>query len=128
MNNEDFNAIVMSRCDQIQKVLTKKAAEYARGDRLSNFKEAAKIQRTTPEQTCVNFMMKHIVSILDIVHDLDEGKVATQEMVNEKVGDAINYLILLDGLLQDRRITMPDQRTEIDERVNELAKDGKVSK
>lgn len=123
MNNDRFNEVVQFRCDQIHKVLTKKAAEYARGDRLSNFKTAAQIQKDTPEQICVNFMMKHIVSILDIVDDLDGGKVATEDMVNEKIGDAINYLILLDALFWERHAAIPN---EIDERVNELEKDGKI--
>ena len=123
MDSKTFNELVDYRCAEIERVLAKKADEYARGDRLSNFKKAAEIQGIRPEQACVNFMMKHIVSIMDLVHDLDDGKSPAESMLDEKIGDAINYLILLDGLFRDRS----PMKTEIDKRVDELEKDGKIT-
>ena len=42
------------------------------------------------------------VSVMDIVDDLDHGVLATRQMVEEKIGDDINYLLLLKGMLIDR--------------------------
>lgn len=103
MTDQEFDALVSSRQTKIANVLVSKAKEYARGDRLSNFKRAAAAMQCTPEQACVSFWMKHIVSILDMVNDLEEGKAcAPQAMWEEKIGDAINYLILLEGLARER--------------------------
>lgn len=73
----------------------------ARGDRLHNFKRAAKALQSTPERACISFWMKHVVSILDMVDDLDKGKKNSPAMWNEKIGDAINYLVLLEGLVSE---------------------------
>lgn len=103
MTNEQFNAMLSSRLEKSESILGKKAAEYARGDRLSNFKRAAAALQCSPEQACINFWMKHVVSILDMVNDIEEVKPsASMEMWEEKIGDAINYLILLEALVKDR--------------------------
>jgi len=106
MNTEEFNAILESRLSSIKQVLGNKAKEYAVGDRLYNFKRAAEIQRTTPQQALAGMFMKHLVSVLDLV----EGSLPpTEYMVNEKIGDAINYLILLEAILKETVIERKDK-------------------
>lgn len=103
MTNEQFHALLHSRLEKSESTLGTKAVEYARGDRLSNFKRAAAALRCSPEQACINFWMKHVVSILDMVNDIEEGKPsASLEMWDEKIGDSINYMILLEALVKDR--------------------------
>ena len=41
-------------------------------------------------------------SLQDFINDLDAGNVQCYERWDEKIGDIINYLILLDGLVQER--------------------------
>jgi hypothetical protein len=101
MNNTTFEKILAERLDRIQATLASKAKEYAIGDRLYNFKRAGEILRTTPEKALLGMAIKHIVSVVDIV----EGSVfPSDEVINEKVGDAINYFILLEAVLKDRPI------------------------
>lgn len=102
MTDQEFDAVLNARIKKIKMVLGKKAAEYARGDRLSNFKKAGAAMSCTPEQACVAFWMKHVISIADLVNDLYVGKVAKPEMWDEKIGDAVNYLVLLEGLISER--------------------------
>ena len=102
MNTECFNKVVSHRIETIQRVLAAKAEEYARGDRLSNFKRAASIQGITPEKALVGMKSKHDVALQDFINDLDTGKIQCYERWDEKIGDIINYLILLDGLVQER--------------------------
>ena len=37
-----------------------------------------------------------------MVDDIDVGNIPSKELVSEKIGDHINYLILLEGLIYDR--------------------------
>ena len=101
MNNNDFTAIVDSRFEKCRKVLIIKAKEYAtNSDRLHNFEEAAKLRNTTKSDACLAMGMKHIVSIIDIVRSLSAGNaIITNEVINEKFSDAINYLLLLEACI-----------------------------
>lgn len=98
MNSEQFDKILDWRIEAIRKTLSGKAKEYAIGDRLYNFKRAAKITSTTPQQALLGMFMKHLVSVLDLV---EGGIEPTEYMVNEKIGDAINYLILLEAIFKE---------------------------
>jgi len=102
MNAMNFDAVVERRCDLIKSVLVNKAKEYASDvDRLHNFKVAAKLGRDemTPEQALWGMLRKHIVSVIDIIEDTAKGKYPSAAMRDEKVGDSVNYLILLEALL-----------------------------
>lgn len=101
MKTPQFNAIVEKRVRLIRDVLAKKGAEYARGDRLSNFKRAAGFLERTPPRVCLDFMMKHWVSVVDLVEDFEKGEMPTPERINEKIGDSINYLILLEAIFAE---------------------------
>lgn len=102
MNSEQFNKIIRYRIDKIQSVLTAKADEYARGDRLSNFKQIAKLMNTTPEKVLGGLVAKHIVALYDFIDDLDRNLLQDYSRWDEKIGDIINYMVLLDALIEDR--------------------------
>jgi hypothetical protein len=103
VQTEEFEAILESRLSAIKQVLGNKAKEYAIGDRLYNFKRAAEILRVKPQEALLGMLMKHLVSVLDLV----EGSIPpTEYMVNEKIGDAINYLILLEAIFKESIINM----------------------
>lgn len=101
MNNTDFKSLVDSRLAHCKKTLYTKALEYATEDkRLHNFEEAAKLKHTTMSDSCLSFSMKHIVSIIDIVRSLSVGNaIVTKEVIDEKFGDTINYLLLLEACI-----------------------------
>lgn len=106
MNNEQFQEIVEDRCTKIKNVLANKAKEYAADcDRLHNFKRAALIGKTNPSRALFGMMNKHLVSVLDIFDDIDKGIIPSPEMVDEKFGDLINYLILELGVIAELRKT-----------------------
>jgi len=102
MNTKKFNEIVEGCKAHISSVLAYKAEEYARGDRLSNFKSAGRRLDCTPERALIFFREKHEVSILDIVNDIDKGDLPEHNLLSEKIGDSINYLILLKALITER--------------------------
>jgi hypothetical protein len=103
MDNNDFNKIVTESIDSIQLVLVNKAKEYAsEGDRLVNFKDGARITGLTPEMTLWAYMAKHLASIKKIIDDMNKGDLPTNELLDEKIGDAINYLILLKATIKEQ--------------------------
>jgi hypothetical protein len=102
MEIDKFNEVVNQRCEKMKNVLSSKGNEYARGDRLSNFKKGSSALTQTPEEFCVELWMKHVISIIDFVQDIGKGKFPTRELMDEKITDGINYLVLLEGLIYDR--------------------------
>lgn len=102
MTNEEFEKILEGRLEATKKVLGVKASEYARGsDRLHNFKRVAEVKRITPAEACIDGFCKHLVSILDMVDDHSKGVSNVISIWEEKIGDAINYLILLEALVKE---------------------------
>ena len=104
MNAKDFDKIVGARLNWCEKTLCAKGDEYARdGDRLWNFKVAARKRDCHPAQALAGMMVKHTVSVDDIIDGLAKGIVPPRELVAEKIGDSINYLLLLEGLIEEER-------------------------
>lgn len=103
MTSLEFKKVLEYRIHRIREVLDRKSGEYARnGDRLSNFKRAAGYLQCTPEYANLGANSKHLTSIADMVDDLDRGVSSSMELWEEKIGDAINYLILLEALVHER--------------------------
>ena len=97
MTNKDFEILLNERLGKIRKVLAIKQKEYATDDRLHNFRVAARIMNVPLPQALWGMAMKHLVSIIDII----EGRIEAD--YDEKIGDMINYLILLEAALKDER-------------------------
>jgi hypothetical protein len=103
VNAKDFDVIVKERIEAIEKTLASKGKEYSSdADRLHNFKEAARLESIHPITALRGMMLKHIVSVNDMCRDYVEGKIHSEAMINEKFGDYVNYLILLEALMKER--------------------------
>ena len=118
MIKEDFDKLLEKRLKATVDVLSSKNKEYASAtDKLHNFKRAGAMLGCTPERALVGMWTKHIISILDMVDKIekDSRKVGfltaiitwnsrrkTIKLLEEKIGDAINYLILLEALIKER--------------------------
>ena len=83
-------------------VLGAKAGEYASDkDRLHNFKVTSGITRGTPAQALLGFQAKHLTAVIDKVLT---GEPVTRAWIDEKIGDAMNYLVLLEALLIETQL------------------------
>lgn len=101
MTNQEFTDVFDRRMELARKVLVKKGEEYASNtDRLHNFKQAGAMLGESPEQALWGMNAKHIISMQDMIKAPDT---VTEAQADEKIGDAINYLILLEALLKERR-------------------------
>ena len=100
MNNEEFNRVIKEQIDRSMQTLVHKAAEYATDvDRLHNFKVAAELQGKTPRESLAGMMAKHTVSVYDMC--MDDETIYDSDMINEKIGDHINYLLLLRAIFEE---------------------------
>lgn len=98
MTQEKFNEIANDMLERCKKVLYSKNKEYATEDALHNFKVAAKLEGITPEQALAGMMAKHTVSVYDMIKS---AEYYSDDVWDEKIGDSINYLILLRALAEE---------------------------
>lgn len=90
----DINIVV-----RIRNILSNKAKEYAQNDdRLHNFKHAAILSTEQPDTICLMFMLKHLVSMNDIVNN---PKKFSDDIILEKFIDFMNYCILLTAIVEE---------------------------
>lgn len=102
MDNVEFVEILERQITLTREVLVGKAREYASDvDRLHNFKVAAEIIQSTPLKALWGMEAKHLTSLSDMVNSEKSYPAAVWD---EKIGDSINYLILLRALVVDERV------------------------
>ncbi len=109
MNAKTFTKLVVNRMERCEEVLCSKAEEYASNtDRLHNFVVAGRARGLDPVTALDGMMMKHLVSVWDIIDwmETDKNYVPSVALVNDKLGDVINYVLLLEGLIEDRRLLL----------------------
>ena len=101
MNKTEFEEVFFERVEMCKNVLTNKSKEYSIDeDKLHNFKVAAELQGCSPQRALGGFLAKHIVSIFDMINSDKDIK---QEVWDEKIGDALCYLFLLDAIILENR-------------------------
>ncbi len=92
---------VRKDCDDDKNGYCTHTGEYATSDRLHNFKVAAELQNCTPMTALAGMMAKHTVSVYDLIQRQENGADVSPEMWDEKIGDHINYLILLSAMVRE---------------------------
>lgn len=108
MKRDEFIKSTEDALEQLMKILNYKGREYSTIDNtFANFENAVGISMcNTREGVLWHYMLKHVVSIKDMVQELELGgqfsKNYTEDYVNEKIGDNINYLLLLRAMLLER--------------------------
>ena len=104
MDSKRFELVVECRISKLRSVLVSKALEYSRGDRLSNFKQAGSLTNGLPLEVLAGLVVKHEVAFHNFVNDWgDRSIIQSYERWDEKIGDIINYMILLEALIRERR-------------------------
>ncbi|MBX3045167.1 MAG: hypothetical protein KF896_15755 [Ignavibacteriae bacterium] len=102
MTNNVFNEFLDKQLLKRKMVLSYKADEYAvDNDRFHNFNIAVDILKhvgiiDTPAKVAFCFRVKHIVSEIDLLNGTTE---LTEDIIEEKFGDDINYAFMQQGML-----------------------------
>jgi hypothetical protein len=103
MKTQRFNELFEETVAKARRTLCGKAAEYAENDdRLHNFRIAAGLQGCTPVKALGGMMVKHTVSVYDLIRRHEQGVEIPPELWDEKIIDSINYLILLRAVLDEQ--------------------------
>jgi hypothetical protein len=96
MTTQEFSDYLTRRLKRIADTLDNKHQEYAdRDNNFSNFQKGAEILKCSKEEVMLMYATKHLVSVIEIT----QGKAATKAQIEEKFGDLVNYLILIEASL-----------------------------
>jgi hypothetical protein len=105
MTKEFFTKhVVERRIELIKKVLEAKGTEYgADKSAFHTFINGSKLSFHATEQAYAwELMCKHLQSIKDMIDDHQKSMISpSKEQIEEKFGDAINYLILIEGMFKE---------------------------
>lgn len=94
----EFEKVFEAAVAHERETLIKKAAEYdpEGSSRFANFERGSDFLQLPTEVVAWAYLTKHLVSIDDLV----SGRLAaTPAILREKIGDARNYLVLIEGIL-----------------------------
>lgn len=111
MNTQTFNTAIEDQIQRCKDTLIKKSDYGTDTDRLHNFQAYADLAGVTLEQACGGFLGKHIVSIYDLIREGAQGTASTRGIWDEKIGDAINYLLILSAIVRRFDADKREQRT-----------------
>jgi len=102
MTQEEFDEIVENRLQKVRELLLVKGKEYIRNNNpLHNFEVGVDISGQFSTRVLDGFMLKHYISYRDILNDIDKGKLPSNELVEEKLGDLIIYFILQEANIKN---------------------------
>jgi len=101
---KNFKELLEERFNKTRKVYSKKMNEYANDlDVFLSFKKGVGFSfQDTPEGVAWEYACKHFESIKTIISKIPD-EIPSDELIDEKIGDAINYLIILEGLIKERK-------------------------
>lgn len=96
--DEDFDSVIK----ECIKVLAVKGDDYTigTGDRLHNFKSVAEFTGMTPEQVLGVYFYKHVSAIFAYIKN---GKQSESEPIEGRITDVINYMLLFNKMVQERK-------------------------
>lgn len=103
---KEFEVICKERYEKSRKTLIEKGKEYATEDNaMDSFHEQASLSmHDKPTSVAWELMVKHLYSVRRMISEYEnKGTIPTSYMINEKIGDALNYLILIEALFEEIR-------------------------
>ena len=103
MTIKEFKILLDQTFEKSKKTYNLKMNEYATDiDVFQSFREGVGFSfQDTPEGVAWNYACKHFESIKNIISKVQD-EVPTDEILDEKIGDAINYLIIIKSLIKQR--------------------------
>ena len=104
MLEKDFVEMLEKMEAEEHRIMGTKGMEYTQGDlhadRLSNFYRLAKELDVDPKMVLWIYLKKHLDSIVCFIK---QGKEYSDEKIGGRIHDARNYLVLLNGIIQQQK-------------------------
>lgn len=112
MNSQEFEKHFKKVVERSGAVLLRKREEYANDSSVfRNFESAVGLStKNSNVGVAWEYTVKHLQSLKDIINMVEEGKYygrISHELINEKLGDIINYMILIEGMLHQHADELP---------------------
>jgi hypothetical protein len=104
MTNKDFHSLMEKTFESCKAISAAKGKDYTKGseDALANFKEAGKDIGVDAIEVCWIFMNKHYQAITNYVKSKGQSE---SEPIAERIKDLINYLVLLQGIIEEPTVS-----------------------
>lgn len=100
LTEEKFDEYIEDTQNTIREKILIKGKEYRRnGDVFHNFNVGARKENITPMQALKGMVLKHEVSVDDMIQDVIEGKIPTKETIHEKFDDILVYTHILKTMM-----------------------------
>jgi len=92
--------IIKQRHQACLSTLDYKSTIYSsQDDRLSNFKDVASMNQTTPQSALWSMVSKHIIAVRNMILS---DKVPSEQWIEEYLGDIHNYMFLLEAIWREK--------------------------
>jgi len=102
-SEERFDTVVNRTLSEIRELLVVKGKEYRRNNNpYHNFEAGANMTCRIPERVLNGFLLKHLISYNDIINDIEDGKLPTEKIVEEKFNDILVYFLLQKAMILKR--------------------------
>lgn len=100
-----FEEVITNRINYIQDLLITKSKEYVgEKSKFHNFDRAASLTGDCREKILWGYLLKHIVSIQDIINDINTtGTLPSKEKLSEKISDFTLYGLILEASIENKR-------------------------
>lgn len=103
LQEQEFDIQVNNTLEMIKILLINKGKEYRRNaNPYHNFEQGAKQSGLSREKVLKGFLLKHLISVDDMIDDLDKGIVPTEEKIQEKFNDILVYFTIQKCMILDR--------------------------
>ena len=104
MKVKDFFKWADSMQEEENRLMAVKGEEYTVSDedKFKNFKSIGERMNLKAEQVCLIYLLKHMDSIRNYVLT---GSEVSEEPIIGRIQDARNYLLLLGGIIEEKRAT-----------------------
>ncbi len=104
MKVKDFFSWSKKMQDEENRLMTVKGEEYTVSDedKFKNFKSIGERMDLQAEKVCLIYLLKHMDSIRNYVLT---GSEVSEEPIIGRIQDARNYLLLLGGIIEEKRAT-----------------------
>ena len=104
MKVKDFFSWSKKMQDEENRLMTVKGEEYTVSDEdnFKNFKSIGERMDLQAEKVCLIYLLKHMDSIRNYVLT---GSEVSEEPIIGRIQDARNYLLLLGGIIEEKRAT-----------------------
>lgn len=116
MNNNEFYQRTEGFYQECIQIMKTKGGEYAGSeDKFANFKRLSGLQQISPLSIWFTYFTKHFDSLTSFIRRVNKGESVAEvdaslsEPISGRIGDMINYLFILKGMIEEEKSSVKPQ-------------------